>query len=268
MEAADTLYGVSMGDDGVSKVVSRRLPRDAVAEPARPRSADRSSAAPAGRNDAHARPLRRQRHAAGPARRSPRAGRARRAALGLSVLDQTVLQSMVDTMTGEFRPFAEYMRAALAHRAALLGLGDDAVEAGMAAAAALPAYPDAADALARLRVAGHTPGAVTNSAADAARAALGEAGLLEQLDAVVGADAVGAYKPDPRVYRTRSRSSASTAGETWFVAGHWWDVAGAKRAGLRTAWIARDEGELLTSAPEPDVRAADLAEAAAALVAA
>ena len=28
MEAADTLYGVSMGDDGVSKVVSRRLPRD------------------------------------------------------------------------------------------------------------------------------------------------------------------------------------------------------------------------------------------------
>ena len=28
MEAADTLYGVSMGDDGVSQVVSRRLPRD------------------------------------------------------------------------------------------------------------------------------------------------------------------------------------------------------------------------------------------------
>jgi chromosome segregation protein len=31
MEAADTLYGVSMGDDGVSKVVSRRLPREARA---------------------------------------------------------------------------------------------------------------------------------------------------------------------------------------------------------------------------------------------
>ena len=31
MEAADTLYGVSMGDDGVSKVVSRRLPREAAA---------------------------------------------------------------------------------------------------------------------------------------------------------------------------------------------------------------------------------------------
>jgi chromosome segregation protein len=31
MEAADTLYGVSMGNDGVSKVVSRRLPREAPA---------------------------------------------------------------------------------------------------------------------------------------------------------------------------------------------------------------------------------------------
>jgi chromosome segregation protein len=34
MEAADTLYGVSMGDDGVSKVVSRRLPREDAPAPA------------------------------------------------------------------------------------------------------------------------------------------------------------------------------------------------------------------------------------------
>jgi chromosome segregation protein len=31
MEAADTLYGVSMGDDGVSRVISRRLPREDAA---------------------------------------------------------------------------------------------------------------------------------------------------------------------------------------------------------------------------------------------
>lgn len=188
--------------------------------------------------------------------------------LGLSVLDQTVLQSMVDTIGGEFRPFTDYIRAALSHRAELLGLGDDAVEAGMAAAAALPPYPDAADALARLRVAGHTPSAVTNSAADAARSALGAAGLLEHMHAVIGADAVGAYKPDPRVYRNALDVLGLDAGATWFAAGHWWDVAGAKRAGMRTAWIARDEGALLQSAPEPDVRAADLKEAAEAIAAA
>jgi 2-haloacid dehalogenase len=185
-------------------------------------------------------------------------------ALGLSVLDQTVLQSMVDTIGGEFRPFADYIRAALAHRAELLGLGDDAVEAAMRAAAALPPYPDAADALARLRVAGHTPSAVTNSAADAARAALGEAGLLEHMHAVVGADAVGAYKPDPRVYRNALDVLGLDAGATWFVAG----TGGTwRRQARRDAHGVdrRDEGALLSSAPEPDVRAADLKEAAEAI---
>lgn len=188
--------------------------------------------------------------------------------LGLSVLDHTVQQAMVDTMTGEFRPFTDYVRAALAHRATLLGLGDEAVEAGMRAAAALPAYPDAADALARLRVAGHTPSAVTNSAADAARSALGEAGLLEHMHAVLGADSARAYKPDPRVYRNAIDVLGLDPADTWFVAGHWWDVAGAKRVGLRTVWIARDEGVLLDTAPEPEVRADDLKTAAEAIAAA
>ena len=32
MEAADTLYGVSMSNDGVSKIVSRKMPKDYVAD--------------------------------------------------------------------------------------------------------------------------------------------------------------------------------------------------------------------------------------------
>src|SRR3712207_4067668 len=38
MEAADALYGVSMGGDGVSKVVSRRLPREVLADTERARA--------------------------------------------------------------------------------------------------------------------------------------------------------------------------------------------------------------------------------------
>ncbi len=58
MEAADMLYGVSMGGDGVSKVVSRRLPQEAVAEaverrglrrgPVRPRTRSRGCRFPRG----------------------------------------------------------------------------------------------------------------------------------------------------------------------------------------------------------------------------
>jgi len=36
MEAADTLYGVSMGDDGVSRVISRRLTREEATVGAEP----------------------------------------------------------------------------------------------------------------------------------------------------------------------------------------------------------------------------------------
>ena len=49
------------------------------------------------------------------------------------------------------------------------------------------------------------------------------------------------------------------------VAGHWWDVAGAKRAGLRTVWIGRDEGALLRTVPAPDALVADLAAVAEAI---
>jgi 2-haloacid dehalogenase len=188
--------------------------------------------------------------------------------VGLRVLDDAVAQAMVDTMTGEFRPFSEYLRSALAARAAVLGLGQDAVRGGVEAAAALAPYPDADDALARLQLAGATLTAVTNSAADAARSALREAGLLDRFHAVLGADAVGAYKPDPRVYRRALDSLGVQPSEAWFVAGHWWDVAGAKRAGLRTAWVGRDEGALLATVPRPDVLATDLADAAVKIVAA
>jgi 2-haloacid dehalogenase len=180
---------------------------------------------------------------------------------GLGILDLTVMQAMADTMTGQARPFPEYMRAALE-------IAGADVERGLQAAAALPPYPDARGALEALRAAGHTPVALTNSAADAGRAALEAAGLLEHLEAVIGADAVGAYKPDPRVYEHALTELGADAHDTWMVAGHWWDVHGAKRAGLRTAWIARDEGELVSSTADPDVRATDLADAVGRIVAA
>ena len=55
MEAADWLYGVSMGGDGVSKVLSRRLPAEDAAEQADGRGARRAS--PAGLSGAARRPL-------------------------------------------------------------------------------------------------------------------------------------------------------------------------------------------------------------------
>ena len=187
---------------------------------------------------------------------------------GLRALDDAVAQAMVDTINGEFRPFADYVRAALGRLAAVAGQPEGLADQGATMARALPPFADAAPALRTLRDAGLAPSVLTNSAAGAAREALDAAELLDLLDGVTGADAVGAYKPDRRVYEAGVAAVGATPGETWLVAGHWWDVAGAKRAGLRTAWVGRDEGALLATVPKPDVLATDLADAAAKLVAA
>jgi 2-haloacid dehalogenase len=79
---------------------------------------------------------------------------------------------------------------------------------------------------------------------------------------VLSVEAVGAYKPDPRVYA----HAVEAVGAQWLVAAHWWDVGGAKRAGLRTAWVGEDEARLLATVPEPDIRAPDLLAAARALL--
>ena len=90
MEAADVLYGVTMGGDGVSQVVSRRLPREeAEAAAARP-----SSARARARRDP-------------PARRAP-AGRARpggRAAAG--AVGHFVARDVLATAELDAQPVAE-----------------------------------------------------------------------------------------------------------------------------------------------------------------
>jgi 2-haloacid dehalogenase len=50
-------------------------------------------------------------------------------------------------------------------------------------------------------------------------------------------------------------------GETWMVAAHAWDIAGASRAGLRTAFITQLEGGYLDVYPQPDVTAGSLPDA-------
>jgi 2-haloacid dehalogenase len=169
------------------------------------------------------------------------------------VLDEAIAMSMVDTLTGVFRRFPDLLQGAFVRRATLAGLPLEPVPAALEAAAALPARPEAAAALDHLREHGHDVAVLTNSAAVAGRHALDAAGLLVRVDRIDGADAVRAYKPDPRVYELTVAPE-----HAWFVAAHWWDVTGAARAGFRTAWISQADVVLPETAAVPDVSAPDL----------
>jgi 2-haloacid dehalogenase len=61
-------------------------------------------------------------------------------------------------------------------------------------------------------------------------------------DALLSSDAVGAYKPDPRVYQMALKELDLEGHQVMMVAAHLFDLEGAKNLGFKTAFIRR-EGE-------------------------
>jgi 2-haloacid dehalogenase len=92
------------------------------------------------------------------------------------------------------------------------------------------------------------------------------AGLRDRLELVLSAQDSGAYKPDLRPYRMAIERTGVDGADVCFVSTHWWDVAGAKRAGMATGWVARRERSLLDTVPAPDYTGSDLAEISEAIV--
>jgi 2-haloacid dehalogenase len=181
---------------------------------------------------------------------------------------EALLLTMADTVSGApYRPLDEYLRATLERGLRSRARDTEPLEAAMKRSQAMDPFPDAPRALAVLHDAGLRLGVLTNSSSEAAVAALEHAGLQDRLEVVIGSDEVQVFKPHPRVYKHAVSTLASDAGEIVLVAAHAWDVAGAMRAGLRGAWVARPERWLVPIGPEPDVRGQDLADVAVQLAA-
>jgi 2-haloacid dehalogenase len=189
-------------------------------------------------------------------------------ALVSEAFQHALLLTMADTLSGApYRPLPEYLRATLERALRAEGRDLGALDSAMGRAATLDAFPEAGTALARLRNASLRVGVLTNSTTDAAEQALTEAGLRDQLEIVIGSDEAHTFKPDPRVYLHGVQRIGVEPAEIVLVAAHGWDVAGAMRAGLRGAWVARGERWLVPIVPEPDVRGEDLEHVAAEIVA-
>jgi 2-haloacid dehalogenase len=81
---------------------------------------------------------------------------------------------------------------------------------------------------------------------------------------VLSSTGANTFKPEDLAYRYALEQVGAT--DAWFVAGHWWDIAGAAYAGLKTAWVSRTDLAYPVAMPEPDVRGADIAEVAREIV--
>ncbi len=167
------------------------------------------------------------------------------------------------SLMGIYAPFSICTAQALEFAARNLGhqLAPEATATLLRAYRALPAFPDAAAGLERMRWARDRMVAFSNGEADFVRAVLTHAGVMEMLAEVVSVDEVKIYKPAPTVYRYLATRMGTAMEDTWLVSSNPFDVIGAKAAGLRTVWVRRNPRAMLDPwAIEPDLIVADLVE--------
>ncbi|PRY12113.1 haloacid dehalogenase type II [Kineococcus rhizosphaerae] len=168
---------------------------------------------------------------------------------------------------GDARPFAQLGAEAL--RSLLPGAGveatDDAVQHVLDGVGRLPLHPDVADGVRGLRADGHRLFTLSNGSAEVGERLLTAGGVRGQFEAVLSVEAAGVWKPARAAYRYAARVAGAAPEDVLLVAVHPWDVDGAARAGLRTAWIDRSGVPYPASATRPDVRATDLADLCAQL---
>ena len=169
---------------------------------------------------------------------------------------------------GVFRPFAEVAAGTLEGLLAEHGREAETARVGdvLGGFARLPAHPDAAPAVDRLRAAGVRVLVLTNGSEANTHAVLSRAGLLGTVERVVSIDEAGAWKPRAEVYRYVARVAGVEPADLALVAAHAWDCHGAHRAGLVTGWVSRHERRFNPALGRPDVSGGTLDEVAAGLL--
>lgn len=145
------------------------------------------------------------------------------------------------------------------------GGGEEAVEQVLRAFTGLPVHPDVPDGLRSLRAAGFRIVTLTNGAPQVAESLLTRAGVREEVEAVLSVHGTGTWKPAAAAYQVAIDACGVPPDALVMTACHPWDIHGAARAGLRTAWVDRAGEPYPAAFTAPDVTVAGLDRLAEAL---
>lgn len=183
---------------------------------------------------------------------------------------QMLQLSFVGAITDRYVDFTTAQRAALVLVAGRAGveLSDEASEAIVGGMRELPPHPEVPAALDRLRDAGFTLAALTNSPLDVSHAQLAYAGVSDRFDAILSADQVRALKPRREPYELVAQTFDVPIAGVRLIAAHAWDIAGALAAGCLAAFVARPGMALSPIGPRPDIVGDDIDDVAAQIIAA
>lgn len=187
---------------------------------------------------------------------------------GFTMWFQKLLQlAMTAAATGVYQDFTVLAPSALRSIAAAteVELENDAAALVGAALAEIAPYPDVVEGLEVLRAAGWTTMPLTNSSLEGVTAQVKRNRLDHLFDHILSVDAVERFKPHPDPYLHAVEVGGETPENTWMIACHDWDLAGARSVGMRTAYVARPHMDYADSYPRPDLFVRDFVELAQAL---
>ncbi|GAC1608748.1 MAG: haloacid dehalogenase type II [Mycobacteriales bacterium] len=122
---------------------------------------------------------------------------------------------------------------------------DAAVQHVVSGFTSLQVHPDVRPGISGLARIGLRLVTLTNGATSVAEALLGGADLRDSFELLLSVEHAGVWKPAPGSYAYAARRCEVVPAEMLLVAVHPWDIDGAARAGLQTAWVNR------TAAPYP-----------------
>ena len=103
----------------------------------------------------------------------------------------------------------------------------------------LSCYPEVPKVLGDLKARGFRCAILSNGSPDMLGAAVRNSELENFFDVVISIDAIGVYKPDPRVYQMAVDQLGLDPAAIAFQSSNAWDAAGAGAFGFKVAWINR-----------------------------
>lgn len=167
--------------------------------------------------------------------------------------------------SNDCRPFADVARATLVSLdpARLTPRDADVV---LDAFRRLTPHPDVTPGLRILADAGIPAITLTVGDAEVVARIFDAHGLGDLVAGHLSAADFGRWKPAPAPYLAGCLALGLPPGDVTMVAAHSWDLHGAHRAGLRTAWITRLEGARPDIFVAADIEGPDLASVAAQIV--
>ncbi|MGD1241146.1 haloacid dehalogenase type II [Mycobacterium seoulense] len=176
---------------------------------------------------------------------------------------QLIIYSMSATLTESYVNFSTLAQGVLRMVGDIhhVHVSDDDLVRLKTGLLTMPAHPDAAEGLARLRDNGFRLVTLTNSPPNPdGPTALQSSGLAGFFERQLSVDACQAFKPAPAVYRYLCETLGVAPSDCMMVAAHVWDTLGAQNVGFSAALITRPGNPPLPveGLPQPNLVVADM----------